>query len=269
MIPSPLRSVLYVDDEPDIREIVQLALGLTPAFTVHTAHSGEQALAHASTLLPDLVLLDVMMPGLDGPATLDRMRSDSRTAHIPVIFVTAKAMPREVALLQRMGAAGVIAKPFDPMQLGALVHSLWRQRIGDTPPPDPVPAPDPATSLRQHVTQFARQFLHRTRQEVARLSSLVEHMQPADAALLVELQELAHRIHGSGATFGFVALSQRAEDLELLVRTLRHRDASADTVVDTHARQRLKECTQRLATAVATAAAHAGYPPMAARIGSS
>ncbi len=269
MIPSPLRSVLYVDDEPDIREIVQLALGLTPAFTVHTAESGEQALAHASTLLPDLVLLDVMMPGLDGPATLDRMRSDARTAHIPVIFVTAKAMPREVALLQRMGAAGVIAKPFDPMQLGALVHSLWRQRIGDATPPDPAPAPAPAPSLRQHVTQFARRFLQRTRPEVARLSSLVEHMQPADAALLVELQELAHRIHGSGATFGFVALSQRAEDLELLVRTLRHRDASADTVVNAHARQRLKECTQRLATEVATAAAHSGYPPRAATSGSS
>jgi len=114
---GPLRSVLYVDDEPDIREIVQIALGLTQTMAVHTAESGEQALTLARALLPDLVLLDVMMPGLDGPGTLSRMRKDPIIFPIPVIFMTAKAMPKEVALLHQMGAAGVIAKPFDPMQL--------------------------------------------------------------------------------------------------------------------------------------------------------
>lgn len=125
MIRTRLQTVLYVDDEPDIRQIVQLALGLAPELTIHTAGSGEHALALARELRPDLVLLDVMMPGLDGPGTLSRMRTDSLLASIPVIFMTAKAMPQEVARFRQMGAAGVIAKPFDPMQLMHHVFALW------------------------------------------------------------------------------------------------------------------------------------------------
>jgi CheY-like chemotaxis protein len=128
---TELRSILYVDDEPDIRQIVQLALGLTAGLTVHTGESGEQALALARELQPDLLLLDVMMPGLDGPGTLQRLRADSAIAHIPVIFMTAKAMAREIALFRKMGAVGVIAKPFDPMQLGKQVLSLWKDHAAE------------------------------------------------------------------------------------------------------------------------------------------
>jgi CheY-like chemotaxis protein len=120
-----LRTVLYVDDEPDIRQIVQMALGLAPGLVIHTGESGQQALTMARDLQPDLVLLDVMMPGLDGPGTLARMRSDPISATIPVVFMTAKAMPQEVARFREMGAAGVIAKPFDPMQLAHQVFALW------------------------------------------------------------------------------------------------------------------------------------------------
>jgi two-component system, OmpR family, response regulator len=129
MDPKALRTVLYVDDEPDIREIVQLALGLEQSLTVHTGESGEHGLELARQLQPDLLVLDVMMPGLDGPATLKRMREDPAIAHIPVIFMTAKAMPREVALFRSMGAVGVIGKPFDPMQLSKQVLSLWKDHL--------------------------------------------------------------------------------------------------------------------------------------------
>ena len=88
-----LRTVLYVDDEPDIREIVQLALGLVDGLNVEVCESGERALQRLPVITPDLVLLDVMMPGTDGPTTLQRMRADPRFANIPVVFVTAKAMP--------------------------------------------------------------------------------------------------------------------------------------------------------------------------------
>src|SRR5687767_5251362 len=111
-----LQTILYVDDEPDIRQIVQMALGLAEGLKVYTGESGEQALVLARELKPDLLLLDVMMPGLDGPATMIRMSEDPALARIPVIFMTAKAMPKEVARFRQMGAAGVIAKPFDPMQ---------------------------------------------------------------------------------------------------------------------------------------------------------
>jgi CheY-like chemotaxis protein len=122
---TALQSVLHVDDEPDIRQIVQMALGLLHGVTIHTADCGEQALELARDLRPDLLLLDVMMPGLDGPSTLARLRADPQLRAIPVIFMTAKAMPQEVARFRAMGAAGVIAKPFDPMQLGKQLLALW------------------------------------------------------------------------------------------------------------------------------------------------
>jgi len=122
---AQLQTLLYVDDEPDIRQIVQMALGLAPGLSIHTGDSGEHALSLARTLHPDLVLLDVMMPGLDGPGTLTRMRSEPGLAPIPVVFMTAKAMPQEVARFRELGAAGVIAKPFDPMKLAQQVFSIW------------------------------------------------------------------------------------------------------------------------------------------------
>lgn len=125
-----LRTVLYIDDEPDIRQIVQLSLGLAPGLTIHTGDSGEQALSLARTLKPDLVLLDVMMPGLDGPSTLARMRAEASLARFPVVFMTAKAMPQEVARFHELGAIGVIPKPFDPMKLADQVFAIW-DRIPD------------------------------------------------------------------------------------------------------------------------------------------
>ena len=122
---TALRSVLYVDDEPDIRQIVGMALGLAEDLTIHIGSSGENAIAIARESRPDLILLDVMMPHLDGPATLQRMREDPLLEDIPVIFVTAKAMPQEVAQFRALGAVGIIAKPFDPMKLAEQVFTLW------------------------------------------------------------------------------------------------------------------------------------------------
>lgn len=126
-----LRTVLYVDDEPDIREIVQLALGLAPEMNVSTCESGIKALEVMPLMRPDLVLLDVMMPGLDGPATLARMREHSLLRDIPVVFVTAKALPQEIDRFIALGAIGIISKPFDPMQLAQRVQDIWRDKVGD------------------------------------------------------------------------------------------------------------------------------------------
>lgn len=125
MPPRPLTSIFYVDDEPDIREVVEMALGLVPGITVRTCPSGVQALQELPLLRPDLVLLDVMMPGLDGPATLAQMRLDESLKEMPVIFMTAKALPQEVDRFLKLGAIGVISKPFDPLQLGQRVQALW------------------------------------------------------------------------------------------------------------------------------------------------
>ena len=120
-----LTKVLYVDDDPDIREIVQMALSLDGQVDVHTSDGGERALLKMRVEHPDLVVLDVMMPGMDGPTLLRRMREDAALAHIPVIFMTAKASAEETTRLRELSAIGVIAKPFDPMTLGAQVRALW------------------------------------------------------------------------------------------------------------------------------------------------
>ena len=125
---DPLNSLLYVDDDPDIREIVEMSLGLDGKLVINTSAGGEHALAIMRRQRPDLVLLDVMMPGMDGPAILRLMREDPELQHIPVIFMTAKASPQEVARFRELSAIGVIAKPFDPMALGSHVRTLWSSR---------------------------------------------------------------------------------------------------------------------------------------------
>ena len=126
---AKLRTLLYVDDEPDIREIVKMALAVAN-IDVQTGESGKQALELLPALKPDLVMLDVMMPGMDGPTTLRKMREDPAFACIPVAFMTAKAMPQEIARFRQLGAIGVIAKPFDPIQLSQQVFALW-EGLGD------------------------------------------------------------------------------------------------------------------------------------------
>jgi two-component system, OmpR family, response regulator len=124
----PLISLLYVDDDADIREIVELSLSLDGGMRVTTSAGGEHALATMRSERPDLVVLDVMMPGMDGPTILTHMRSDPALERIPVIFMTAKANSQEVARYRGLSAIGVIAKPFDPMTLGNQVRTLWNSQ---------------------------------------------------------------------------------------------------------------------------------------------
>ncbi|MBX3273357.1 MAG: response regulator [Sandaracinaceae bacterium] len=121
---STLRSVLLVDDDDDLRLIGEMALVDVGGLVVHTARSGLEALELAAQARPDVILLDVMMPGLDGPSTFARLREQPATADIPVIFMTAKARQEELDRYQALGAIGAIGKPFDPMTLAATVRRL-------------------------------------------------------------------------------------------------------------------------------------------------
>lgn len=114
--------ILYVDDEPDIREVAAMSLELDPEFEVRTAASGVEALPLAAEWKPDLILLDVMMPVMDGPTTFGRLREQPDTAGIPVVFITARTQAQEVEGFKALGAKGVIAKPFDPMGLASTVR---------------------------------------------------------------------------------------------------------------------------------------------------
>lgn len=122
---NTLQRVLYVEDDPDIQAVAQVALEVVGGFTVQICSSGEEALRVAETFGPDMIVLDVMMPGMDGPSTLKALRERPSLASVPVAFMTAKVQPSEVAHYKALGARDVIAKPFDPMTLARQVQSIW------------------------------------------------------------------------------------------------------------------------------------------------
>lgn len=125
---STLKRVLYIEDDPDIREVATMALELLGGLELCVCASGTAALANGPAFAPDLILLDVMMPGMDGPTTLARLRESPALAETPVVFMTAKVQPQEVAALRALGALEVIAKPFDPMQLASRLTGIFDAR---------------------------------------------------------------------------------------------------------------------------------------------
>lgn len=109
--------MLLVDDEPDIREVVQVSLETVAGWDVRTAADGREALAAAAADPPDAILLDVMMPDMDGPAVVHELQQHPDTCDIPVILLTAKTQSADHERFATLGIAGVLTKPFDPMAL--------------------------------------------------------------------------------------------------------------------------------------------------------
>ena len=120
-----LKKVLYVEDEADIRTVAEMALGSVGGFEILLCASGAEAIAKAPVFRPDIVLLDVMMPDMDGPDTLQALRKVPALKDVPAVFLTAKAMPSEIDRYRKLGALDVIAKPFDPMTLADQVRRIW------------------------------------------------------------------------------------------------------------------------------------------------
>ncbi len=116
--------VLIIDDEEDTRSIASMSLSLLGGIDVIEADSGAEGIKKASSENPDVVLLDMMMPVMDGAQTLNQLLTNEQTKHIPVIFLTAKAMSTEIDRLKRLGAKGVVTKPFDPTMLASQVQAI-------------------------------------------------------------------------------------------------------------------------------------------------
>jgi CheY-like chemotaxis protein len=189
---SSLR-VLHVDDEPDIREIVELSLGLDPELSVRSCPSGADALETSARWPPDLILLDVMMPCMDGPTTLKRLRERPPTAHTPVVFMTARAQTREIESFVALGAAGVIPKPFDPMALASVVRQFVR------------PTNSAISALRSG-------FMNRARNDAAMLASLRAGLSAGASAgsQIEQVRSIAHSLAGAGGIFGFPLISDKS-----------------------------------------------------------
>lgn len=120
-----LHKILYVEDESDIQAVARLSLEAFGGFNVRICSSGKEALELAPNYRPDLILLDVMMPGMDGPTTFQALRQAETTAKTPIIFMTAKVQAHEVQAYKDLGALGVISKPFDPMNLSTEIKAMW------------------------------------------------------------------------------------------------------------------------------------------------
>ena len=122
---TDLKKILIVDDEEDIRTIACMALELTGGFIVGQAASGVEAIADAPSFQPDIILLDFMMPGMDGPSTLRVIQSHPTLSRVPIVFMTGKVQPQEVAACLAMGAVAVISKPFEAMKLAEQIQKIW------------------------------------------------------------------------------------------------------------------------------------------------
>lgn len=128
-----LRRVMCVEDDPDIRMILEFSLGRLAGYEVCLCASGAQALEQVPRFRPQLILLDVMMPDLSGPQTLEQLRQQRLIDGVAVVFLTAKAMTDELEDLLQHGATGIIVKPFDPVTLGQDIRIYW-QHGRDRPP---------------------------------------------------------------------------------------------------------------------------------------
>lgn len=192
---SALR-VLHVDDEPDIREVVEMSLGLDPDFTIKSCSSGADALSATDAWPPDLILLDVMMPVMDGPTTLKHLRERPRTTNTPVVFMTARAQTREIETFVSLGAVGVIPKPFDPMTLAQSVKRFVR------------PSNSSLAALRSG-------FLRRTHSDAAALGPCRAALAPDGHSIpaVEQVRSIAHGLAGAGGIFGFPVISEKSGTL--------------------------------------------------------
>ena len=212
--------VLHVDDDPLMRDVVELALSLDPAFTVANCASGDEALAVVAEWMPDLILCDVMMPDMDGPALLARLRESNATAEIPVIFMTTRALASEIERLTALGAVAMIEKPFDPQTLAASVrrhlHAIkfaaGRNELPARLRAQTVPVPPQAGRFAPPGYDFGG----RLRADAATLATFRAQLKDGPEARLVPegLLSCVHKLAGAAGVFDFQAVSATASALE-------------------------------------------------------
>lgn len=122
---TDLKKIMHVEDDPSIQTVARVALEAVGGFEVCTCGSGQEALTRYPEFQPELILLDVMMPGMDGPSTLKQLQSTFDLTGIPVVFMTAKVQASEIESYKSLGASDVVVKPFDPMSLSAQIREIW------------------------------------------------------------------------------------------------------------------------------------------------
>lgn len=223
-------TILLVDDEVDTRTVARLSLKQLGGFSVIEAANGADALAIASRHPVDAIVLDVMMPGLDGPAVLEALRANPATARVPVVFLTAKAMPQELERLKALDIAAIHTKPFDPATFAA---NMRRLLTADEPAAQ-LPAPEASTgSTMPRVDAGALRQLQGLTTEtgadlMGALIDLFETTTPATLEALAApnrggagaaaIERAAHSLKGAAATLGAADMAEIARTIEQAAR---------------------------------------------------
>lgn len=187
--------ILHIDDDADIREIVQFSLALDPGLTPRSCASGGDALAMAAEWAPDLILCDVMMPGMDGPTTLARLRENPKTAKTPIVFMTARAGFDELKHLMSLGATAIFTKPFDPMKLASMAR-------------------DQLNFVETDAVPYG--FAERLHSDAAALANYRKALRdrPDSSILPEDLETCVHKLSGAAGVFNFQAVSRAASAVE-------------------------------------------------------
>jgi CheY-like chemotaxis protein len=201
--PRPLKRILLVEDDPDIQEVTSLLLSDMAGYDVKACSSAPEALDAAAEFAPDLILLDVMMPGLDGKGAFAAFREMPATAHTPVIFMTGMVEPREIAQYRQLGSLGVIPKPYDPDSLAETIQGMWERhqtaRLVES-------RREVLSALRKIYAEELPKRLEAIEQAAA---SLQEN--GWDPQVATSLYDMAHRLAGSAAIYGFPEVSEAAQ----------------------------------------------------------
>jgi CheY-like chemotaxis protein len=201
-----LSRLLYVDDDPTLTLLTRISLERVGGFTVKTCASGIEALAEVEAFAPDVILLDVMMPGMDGPATLEALRRMPAFADTPVIFMTAKVQGDDMTRYRDLGAADVIGKPYDPVKLPELVRAVWQRCRGgtDTARLDKLREALGETEFRRLLDTFLIDLS-------GRLAAMLALRDAGDHA---GLERAAHSLKGTAGSYGLELVSDLAGRLE-------------------------------------------------------
>jgi CheY-like chemotaxis protein len=217
--------ILHVDDDSDIRKIVELSLGLDSNLTLVSCGNGADALAIASEWKPDLILCDFMMPGMDGPTVLTRLRECPATEKTPVVFMTARVESPELRRLMSLGAAAVFTKPFDPMTLAEMVR-------------------DQLYAAKSDAVRY--DFTARMHADAALLATYRKALSDnlGSTIFLDGFQSCVHKLSGAAGVFNFQTVSRAASSLEVAIverhagrGTLGNIEANLDVLLECIARQ--------------------------------
>lgn len=207
--------ILFVDDDAGIRSVAKLSLERVGGHTVELCSSGHEAVKTAPVFAPDLIILDVTMPHMDGTDTLGELQKIPQCIAVPVIFLTANTQPHEIEQYKRLGALDVIAKPFDPMTLPGTISEMLR-----------LYKTSEIKSVNEQLNVLQKEYAGQVPGKIQQIKAIWKEMIQSEwnKESLKKMHLIVHSLSGSGKTFGFDALSEAAHNLELFLKKISESD---------------------------------------------